>query len=150
MIPSDIIINNCIENGVNGAGNTAAQVFAKDLNSRGLKTTQIRKTFGKIKLIQNDFAKKRNEIIMLLPQLAYDAARKENASERDAAKAYYDYFKIALAPIITQLDLVDDMAKTADERKTAEAEAKKLYNNFVRFTEAIVAYHKAAEEKILV
>lgn len=87
-----------------------------------MTSTQIRKFFGEVKRQQMQGYNK-SSFIMLKPKLAYAAARDDKKT-----KIKDFYFVIA-----------DAMDKVNDERS---------FNNFISIFEAIVAYHRAAEEGI--
>ena len=53
----------------------AAEKLGESLQSRGLKTSQIRKVYGAVKKIQVSEEFRQNDLIMLKPKLAYAAAR---------------------------------------------------------------------------
>ena len=60
---------------------TAAENLGKSLQSRGLKTSQIRKIYGAVKKIQVSEAFRQNDLIMLKPKLAYAAARERAVTD---------------------------------------------------------------------
>ena len=103
----------------------AAEALGKLLQSRGLKTSQIRKIYGAVKKIQVSEAFRQNDptidlimndLIMLKPKLAYAAARERAVTD--------------LKEALTQaIDKVDSLER---------------FKNFVDFFEATLAYHKAA------
>ncbi|MCQ2211693.1 MAG: type III-A CRISPR-associated protein Csm2 [Paludibacteraceae bacterium] len=88
-----------------------------------LTTNQLRKFFGEVKRQQMS-GYNETDFVLLKPKLAYAVGR---AKEKDA-KIKDFYFVIA--------DAIDKVRTERD------------FKNFIKIFEAIVAYHKAAEEKI--
>lgn len=107
---------NVIEEGGESLVN-AAENLGNMLESRRLKTSQIRKVYGAVKKIQMSDDFKRNDLIMLKPKLAYAAARNHEVTD----------LKDALTQAIDRVG--DDPVK---------------FKNFVDFFEATLAYHRAA------
>lgn len=97
----------------------------RDVKRKELTTNQLRKFFGEVKRLQTfkDFPEE--EFAMLKPKLAYAVARvgDEDAKIND----FYDVLQEGI-------DLVNN---------------KTEFKNFIKIFEAIVAYHKAAEESKL-
>ncbi len=89
-------------------------------SSDGISTTKLRKFYGAVKKIEVDFQKRKSDIILLVPQLAYDVGR---APEKEKPKLR-DLFNIVSS-------LVSEIKE--DETK---------FKNFAKLLEAIVAYHK--------
>jgi CRISPR-associated protein Csm2 len=98
------------------------------LNRKELTTTQLRRFFGEVKRIQaKGFdPKEKVEFILLKPKLAYAVAR-----VKDEHAKIHDFYKV-LAPAI-------DIVETEQD-----------FKRFIQIFEAIVAYHKAAEESKLI
>lgn len=99
-----------------------ANDFAKSLGEK-MKTTQLRKIFTSIKLMEQGVKGKADsdsfenpELIMLLPQMAYAKARKLIIQE------FYD---------LTKTVINDGMIKSVKD-----------FRRFAQFMTAIVAYHK--------
>ncbi|MCQ2230552.1 MAG: type III-A CRISPR-associated protein Csm2 [Paludibacteraceae bacterium] len=88
-----------------------------------LTTNQLRKFFGEVKRQQMS-GYNETDFVLLKPKLAYAVGR---AKEKDA-KIKDFYFVIA--------DAIDKVRTEQD------------FKNFIKIFEAIVAYHKTAEEKI--
>lgn len=90
-----------------------------------IKVTQLRKLFTKIKNIQNkiktnnDLNKYKNEIVLISPELAYARGRKLITED------FYNLIKSCLL-------------KGNQIKFSSKAE----FDNFVKFLEAILAYHK--------
>ena len=106
--------------------NGYAESVAK--GNKNLKTTQLRRIFDRVKTIERKLNEDgwddvRSEFYMLRPELAYAKARKLIPQ---------DFF-----------GLVDACMKQVD--KGNNEQKKKNYARFVRFLEAIVAYHKYHE-----
>lgn len=103
---------------------------AKKIKEAKLTTSQLRKFFGEVKKQQmNGYDE--TEFVLLKPKLAYAVGR---AKDPDA-KINDFYYVISKA-----IDWVK-----ADSKE----ESEKRFHNFIRVFEAIVAYHKAAEESKL-
>jgi CRISPR-associated protein Csm2 len=90
-----------------------------------LTTSQLRKFFGEVKRQQAQGFNK-SEFVLLKPKLAYAVGR---AKDEDAK--VHDFYHV-LAPVIMGV------------------ETEKEFKNFIKIFEAIVAYHKAAEESNLI
>lgn len=104
--------------------------FAKHLapkdrtDSQALTTSQLRKFFAEVRLIENNLEKKNctSDILMLKPYLAYAVGREKKATRlRDFQK------EISTA--------IDGIRKDANHMVAD-------YRNFISIYEAIVAYHK--------
>ena len=92
-----------------------------------LTTNQLRKFFGEVKRQQmNGYSEA--DFVLLKPKLAYAVGRTKGASK---IKDFYEVMSNA----------IDIVAKEQDEKKAAL-----YFKNFIKIFEAIVAYHKAAEE----
>lgn len=93
------------------------------VTSKKLTTNQLRKFFGEVKRQQmRKFD--RSELILLKPKLAYAVARAEKGSKIG------DFYNV----------ITDAIDKVQNEKE---------FKNFIKIFEAIVAYHKAAEENKL-
>lgn len=90
-----------------------------------LTTNQLRKFFGEVKRLQTFKNLPEEELAMLKPKLAYAVAR---VGDEDAK--INDFYEVMQEGI----DMVSD---------------KEEFKNFIKIFEAIVAYHKAAEESNL-
>lgn len=111
--------------------NGYAESVARDGDiKKRLKTTQLRKIFDRVKTIERDLNEKgwddvQSGFYMLRPELAYANARKLIPDQ---------FFR-----------LMDTCMKQVD--KGNNEQKKENYAKFVRFLEAIVAYHKYYEVK---
>lgn len=90
-----------------------------------LTTSQLRKFFGEVKRQQMN-GYNETEFVLLKPKLAYAVGR---ADKNSKIKYFYNVISNAI-------DIVLDSANP-----------EKAFNNFIQIFEAIVAYHKAAEEQ---
>jgi CRISPR-associated protein Csm2 len=96
-------------------------------NQKSLTTSQLRKFFGEIRRIQADLQQheefNKEDLILLKPYLAYQVGREKdkNAKIRD----FYNQIACAIDVVTT----------------------KEHFKRFVKFVEAIVAYHKEAESQ---
>lgn len=97
--------------------------FPHKVTASKMTTSQLRKFFGEVRRQQMQ-GYDHTEFIMLKPKLAYAAGRSEKDSK------IRDFFSVMSAAI----DLVNDEVS---------------FNNFIKVLEAIVAYHKAAEEGVI-
>lgn len=88
-----------------------------------LTTNQLRKFFGEVKRQQMKGYDK-TDFVLLKPKLAYAVGRTKGESK---IKDFYEVMSIAID----------------------EVKSEKDFKNFIKIFEAIVAYHKAAEEKKL-
>lgn len=102
-----------------------AHIVAK--NSKKLNTTQLRKFFAALKKMEqkSTWGEIETEFYLLKPRMAVSVGRK------NLPKPFYDVILAAMAKV----DNVSD-----DELKM------KNFDIFVKFFEAIVAYHKYEEE----
>lgn len=69
---------------------------------------------------------------MLKPKLAYAVGRAEKSSKKDKRCKIRDFYEV-------MVDAIDKVEKSQDKDKA--------FKNFISIFEAIVAYHKAAENK---
>ena len=102
-----------------------AHIVAK--NSKKLNTTQLRKFFAALKKLEqkDTWDEIETEFYLLKPRMAVSVGRK------NVPKPFYDVVLAAMAKV----DNVED-----DELKMEN------FDKFVKFFEAIVAYHKYEEE----
>jgi len=99
----------------------------KPITRNPLTTSQLRKFFGEVKRLQLlDYKKAKSDILLLKPKLAYAVGR---AKDEDAK--IHDFYEV----ITDALSYVQD---------------QKSFENFINLFEAIVAFHKAAEDSGLV
>ena len=114
--------------------------FAKHLSEelRGeilpLTTSQLRKFFGAVKSLElkvqaNGFDENESDFIMLKPKLAYAVGRVRNANRGVSDIRIADLEEV----LSSSIDIV--MSKSSN-KETA-------FKNFIKFFEAIVAYHKS-------
>lgn len=90
-----------------------------------LTTNQLRNFFGEIRRIQmKGFKNHITDFYMLKPKLAYAEARVTSSSQNNRIKEFAEALSI----------LID---------KVVETEKEEHFENFVKFVEATVAYHKA-------
>ena len=111
--------------------NGYAESVARDRDiKKRLKTTQLRRIFDRVKTIERNLNEHgwdavRSDFYMLRPELAYAKAR----------KLIPDQFFRLVDACMKQVDKGDNEQKRSN------------YARFVRFLEAIVAYHKYHEVK---
>lgn len=94
---------------------------SKDVKISKLTTSQLRKFFGEVKR-QQMVGYDKSDFILLKPKLAYAVGRADKNSK------IRDFYEV-LAPAI---DMVSN---------------EKEFRNFIKIFEAIVAYHKVAENR---
>jgi CRISPR-associated protein Csm2 len=82
-----------------------------------MTTSQLRRFFGEVKRIENDFDRNKEDIHMLLPMLAYAVGRKNDTKIKD--------FETEMKAAILAVN-----------------NSKDNYTRFVKIFESIVAYHK--------
>ncbi|GCD77997.1 type III-A CRISPR-associated protein Csm2 [Thermaurantimonas aggregans] len=113
-----------ITNGMDKEADKFCEKFGEHLATREkLSTSQLRNFYGELKRIQlNGVEKNKQNIQLLRPKLAYNAARKTNEGNSNAGKTFYN----ALKNIFRQVNLTEE----------------KNFINFVSLIEAILAYHK--------
>ena len=97
---------------------------------KALSASQIRKFFGEVKKIQADFERKKGEVVLLVPKLAYAVGRDYNSYDKRAnskIEEFYEQIKIGI---------------------NAVGNDKSKFFNLVKIVEAIVAYHRFYGGKI--
>lgn len=103
--------------------------YEVEIEESKLTTSQLRKFFGEIKR-QQIKGYKESTFILLKPKLAYAVGRANDGKK---------YYKIE--------DLYNVLSLAIDIVASPETEDKeKAFHNFIDFFEAVVAYHKKAEE----
>ncbi len=90
---------------------------------KALTTSQLRKFFAQIRLIETDIKGRKADIVMLKPYLAYAVGRDKKNNTR--LKDFVEEMQIAL-----------DGIRQDDEHIEAD------FKNFISVYECIVAYHK--------
>lgn len=95
-----------------------------------LTTSQLRRFFGEVKRLQMS-GYNEPTLVLLKPKLAYAVARANANSEKKIPNKIEYLYKI----IVEMIDTVN-----------ASPNKKSSFKNFILFFEAIVAYHKKAEE----
>lgn len=91
-----------------------------------LTTSQLRKFFGEVKRLQmRGYKDNESDFIMLKPKLAYAVGRAKKDNK------IHDFYHV----------LADGIDKVNNAKE---------FKNFIKIFEAIVAYHKAAEESNLI
>ena len=99
-----------------------------DQRDTKLTTNQLRKFFGEVKRQQMQ-GYTETDFVLLKPKLAYAVGRskKKNAKIKD----FYEVISVA----------IDEVLKGQSDKEKIDR-----FRNFIKIFEAIVAYHKAAEE----
>lgn len=99
--------------------------------AEALSTSQLRRFFGEVKRQQmNGYDE--TDFQMLKPKLAYAVGRAEKASKKNKYFKIRDFYEV-------MVDAIDKVEESQDKDKA--------FKNFISIFEAIVAYHKAAENK---
>ncbi|WP_373730956.1 type III-A CRISPR-associated protein Csm2 [Bacteroides heparinolyticus] len=107
----------------------------KQIKESKLTTSQLRKFFGEVKKQQmNGYDE--TDLVLLKPKLAYAVGRTAAGGKKDTFYKINDFYFV----ISRAIDCVK-----ADSKE----ESEKRFHNFIKVFEAIVAYHKAAEESKL-
>ena len=96
-----------------------------------LTTSQLRKFFGEVKR-QQMTGYNPTEFVMLKPKLAYAVGRAKQNGKKGRHQKIEDFYSV-------MADAIDKVEASTDKPKA--------FKNFITAFEAIVAYHKAAEEK---
>lgn len=114
----------------------AAKRFGEQIKEKGLTTSQIRQVFSKLKSIEaKGYMHQRSDFMMLKPFIAYAAGRQSKVRGLQDLKDRVTW----------GIDAVLDVTET-DEKKHLEEEQKR-FQNFCKFFEAILAYHRASGGK---
>lgn len=103
----------------------------KEDQAEPLTTSQLRKFFGEVKR-QQITGYDDTEFVMLKPKLAYAVGRTKKNGSRSKHYKIEDFYTVMANAI--------DIVVSCEDRP-------KAFMNFMTIFEAIVAYHKAAEEK---
>lgn len=99
--------------------------------AEALTTSQLRRFFGEVKRQQmNGYDE--TDFQMLKPKLAYAVGRAKKTAKKDKHCKIIDFYEV-------MVDAIDKVEKSQDKNKA--------FKNFISIFEAIVAYHKAAENK---
>ena len=114
----------------------AAKSFGEQIKAGGLTTSQIRQVFSKLKSIEaKGYVHQRSDFMMLKPFIAYAAGRQSKVRGLQDLKDRVTW----------GIDAVLDVTET-DEKMHLEEEQKR-FQNFCKFFEAILAYHRASGGK---
>lgn len=114
---------------VNKQQNENGTIEIINSEKKELSTSQLRKFFGELRRIDSDFSRKKNDIVMLKPMLAYAVGRdrdKKNNKNKTRIKEFEEEMSIGIEAI----------------RLGDEVHEKNDFKNFLKIFEAIVAYHK--------
>jgi len=104
----------------------AAQQLGKDIQAKGLTTSQIRQVFTRLKSIEaKGYATQRTDFMMLKPYLAYAAGRQARVN---GLQLFKDKITIGIDAVF--------------EDGSPENEPKRFVN-FCKLFEAVLAYHRA-------
>lgn len=106
-----------------GKDDRKTDTMGKTTKNAKLTTSQLRKFFGEVKR-QQMTRYNETDFVLLKPKLAYAVGR-----AKDKNAKINDFYKV--------------IANAIDNVKTEQH-----FKNFIKIFEAIVAYHKAAEENI--
>ena len=111
----------------------AAKKFGEQIKKKGLTTSQIRQVFSKLKSIEaKGYMHQRSEFMMLKPFIAYAAGRQSKVQGLQDLKDRVTW----------GIDAVLDVKETNDKKHLEEEQ--KRFQNFCKFFEAILAYHRAS------
>jgi len=136
MIWNKLISKTEIQEKITGETVRFAEEFGKHLAKKEeteepLTTSQLRKFFGEVKRQQMTGYDSTN-FVMLKPKLAYAVGRARQNGKKGKRQKIEDFYKV-------MADAIDTVEASADKPKA--------FKNFITAFEAIVAYHKAAENK---
>lgn len=136
MIWNKLISKTEIQEKITGETVQFAEEFGKHLAKKEeteepLTTSQLRKFFGEVKRQQMTVYDS-TKFVMLKPKLAYAVGRARQNGKKGKRQKIEDFYKV-------MADAIDTVEASADKPKA--------FKNFITAFEAIVAYHKAAENK---
>ncbi len=120
---------------------TWAEETGKALQSGKVTTAQLRKFFGSVRRLEQEFFTEqdykpiRQELLLMKPRLAYSAARASTVGESKADPKIFEGFVKQVSSLLDQVSKADDKS------------LKSRYKTFVHILEAIVAYHKLSGGK---
>ena len=121
-VTGEVIIDNNVVKWLESFGKFLANSRADE--PKPITASQIRKFFGEVKKIEADFDRKKNEIVMLTPKLAYAVGRDYNSHNRRANSKIEEFHQEIKTGI------------------SAVGVEKSNFNNLVNIIEGIVAYHR--------
>jgi len=98
--------------------------LGKFLKDSGISSSQLRNIYGEINRIKlKGLQNEKSAFWLLKPKIAYGAARIDNKNQKEAFKVFFE------KALQKALDAV-------------EIENAKTFDNFQKFFEAVIAYHK--------
>lgn len=115
---------NWIKQGINKEAVLFAEKLGEELADKNnyrrdaMSTSQLRNFFGEVRRIESNVEKHEKAFYMLRPKLAYATARAKKHNKIHRFQEVIDYLLLEMKP------------------------QKDQFENFVKFLEAIVAYHK--------
>lgn len=113
-----------------------AESLGLRLKEENFTSSQFRNFYGELKRIQlSGITKNKTSFLLLKPKLAYAAARSKKDSRKAGSGA--SLFKKHIFKMIEQV-------------KLEENEYERRFKNFCDLVEAVLAFHKAAEESITI
>jgi len=104
--------------------------ISRNDEAKPITSSQIRKFFGELKKIDADFDRKKEQVLLLSPKLAYAVGKDFNAfHQRASSKIEEFYNEINKGILEVKMD-------------------KTKFNNLVNIVESVVAYHRYHGGKI--
>jgi len=98
--------------------------MGKFLKNKGVSSSQLRNIYGEIMRIKlKGLKNEKTAFYLLQPKIAYNAVR---ISSYGTQKAFKDFINKAITPALKAVDVEDE----------------KTFDNFHKFFESILAYHK--------
>ncbi len=118
-----------IKQGITPDTVSSAERFGRDIQANGLSTSQIRQVFTKLKSIEaKGYEHNKVGFLMLKPMLAYAAGRDRN---KKGLQEFQEKITWAIDAVVEGND----------------GEQSMRFNNFCKFFESVLAYHRAAGGK---
>lgn len=122
-----------IKSGINSHCIDYTREFGNFLKQNHFTSSQFRNFYGELKRIQMKGLKNnKNAFLLLEPKLAYAAARETDNKKKDSSNEFYRIISRAHRLVLN-----------------ASGDESEKFNNFCDFVEAILAFHKAYEQKVM-
>ena len=140
---TDYDLRNWLINGFNADTIKSVERIAQQITEHGkddkLTSNQFRNIFGEVKTIQimksdttEVYKKKKTKIVLLNPKIKYSSSKKPS----NFPPPFADLLCKALDIILYEIEKSQNDSKLLDT----------LFNQFVNFLEAILAYHKSLDK----
>lgn len=103
---------------------------SSDNEPNPISASQIRKFFGEVKKIEADFERRKGDVILLKPKLAYSVGKDYSVRSGRASSKIKEFY--------------EELTRGIDKVNST----KSNFKNFVKLLEGIVAYHRFYGGKI--